>query len=174
MTLKIKKLAYKNNAFLVKIDPNFCISDNLLNNDFEIAHNYSNDYELKHNNLIELGYKYNGVKTNMHDNFQPQYNMVVPLIDHENNILLIDSFKNRFKSKFRYYLDDYLINRGVTFKVTNNLNDIPDFVKLLNCTEDRNNIKLRDEKYFERILNNYKEKAFMIFGIVDLKKYLKY
>ena len=174
MTLKVKELASRYNAFLVKIDPNFCISDDLLNSNFEIAHNYSNNYKLKHNNLIQLGYKYNGIKENMHDNFQPQYNMVVPLIDNENNILSIDEFKSRFKSKFEYYLDDYLVNRGVTFKISNNIQDIPDFVRLLNCTEDRNDIKLRDEKYFERILNNYKENAFMIFGIVDLKKYLKY
>ena len=174
MTLKVKELASRYNAFLVKIDPNFCISDDLLNSNFEIAHNYSNNYKLKHNNLIQLGYKYNCIKENMHDNFQPQYNMVVPLIDNENNILSIDEFKSRFKSKFKYYLDDYLVNRGVTFKISNNIQDIPDFVRLLNCTEDRNDIKLRDEKYFERILNNYKENAFMIFGIVDLKKYLKY
>ena len=42
MTYNIKKLAKENKAYAVKIDPNFCISDNSFK-DEDVEHNYSNN-----------------------------------------------------------------------------------------------------------------------------------
>lgn len=174
MTEGIKKLAEENKAFLVKLDPNFCVSDELASGNFEVSHNFTEDNQTKHQNMLECGYKYNGLRLKIHDNFQPQCNMVVPLINNDNRIVSLDELKGRYKSKFKYYLEPYLSNRGVTFEVTDNLDTLPEFVKLLNFTEDRNNIKLRDIEYFKKILTAFKGKSFIIYGNVNLNKYLSF
>lgn len=174
MTDGIMALAQKEGAFVVKIDPNFCVSDEIIGEGHEVSHNFTNDYNIKHNNLFKCGYKYNGLRLKIHDNFQPQCHMAVPLIDENNNIISIEKLLSRYKSKFKYYLEPYLSNRGVSFEVTDDLGALPDFVKLLNATEDRNNIKLRDINYFKKILTSFKNKSFIIFGTVDLEKYLNF
>ena len=60
MTNSIKKLAKENKAYMVKIDPNFCISDESFK-DEDVEHNYSKDYELKIiSNEFVLNYDDNG------------------------------------------------------------------------------------------------------------------
>ena len=66
MTENIKDLAKKRKAFVVKIDPNFCVSEKLFKNT-NIKYNiYSNNYEKKHNNLIDLGYIHTGFTKDIH------------------------------------------------------------------------------------------------------------
>lgn len=173
MTYNIKKLARDNIAYVVKIDPNFCISDNSFK-DEEVEHNYSKDYELKHNNLLKLGYKYSGVNKDMHKNFQPQYNVFAPICDRESKILNEEEILKTYKSKFKYYLGDFHKKRGITFEITNNLDDIDRFVELLRMTEKKQNIKLRSKEYFVKILNSFKDRAYIFFGNIDLNKYLEF
>ncbi len=173
MTENIKKLAKKEHALLVKIDPNFCISDNSFK-DEDVEHNYSKDYKIKNDNLIKLGYKNKGIQKKIGKNFQPQYNVFAPLVDKNNNLLCIEDILKTYKSKFKYYLNDFHKKRGITFEITNNLDSINDFVNLIKLTEQRQNIHLRNREYFERILNNFKDRAFIFFAKIDLKKYLEF
>ena len=106
MTNNIKKLAKKNNAYIVKIDPNFCISDNSAKGD-EVEHNYSKDCKVKHDNLIKLGYKHTGINKEFGKNFQPQYNMFAPICDKNSNILNKEGILKTYKSKFKYYLGNF-------------------------------------------------------------------
>lgn len=173
MTINIKKLAKENHAYVVKIDPNFCISDNSFK-DEEVEHNYSKDYEIKNNNLIKLGYKNTGIHKEFGKNLQPQFNVFAPIIDKDNKFLTTEEILKTYKSKFKYYLGDFHKKRGISFEVTSDENKIDDFIELLRMTEKKQNISLRNKEYFLKIFENYKDRAFLFFGNIDLKRYLDF
>lgn len=171
MTKHIKKLAKKDKAYVVKIDPNFCASEKSFK-DESIVKNYSVDYEKKHQNLIKLGYKHTGFNKELGKNIQPQYNIFAPICDINSKILTEEEILKNYKSKFKYYLGKYHEKRGVSFEITNDKNKLDDFIKLLRETEKKQNISLRNKNYFEKILDNFKDRAYLFFGHVDLNKYL--
>lgn len=173
MTDNIKKLAKKYHAYEVKIDPNFCISDDSLK-DIECEHNYSNNYKIKHNNLIKLGYKWTGLNKEIGKNLQPQYNMFAPMCDTNSNILTPEEVLATYKSKFRYYMGDFHKKRGICFEITNDINRLDDFLKMIKDTEKKQNINLRNKDYFENLMNNYINNAYLVFGKIDLNIYLDY
>ena len=173
MTENIKKLAKENNAYMVKIDPNFCISETSSKGE-EIENNYSKDYDLKNKNLIKLGYKNTGIHKEFTKNLQPQYNMFAPVCNKDSIILNEEEILKTYKSKFKYYLGNFHKKRGVTFKISNNIEDLDKFIELLRLTEQKQNINLRSKEYFVKILNNFENKAFLFFGNIDLNKYLDY
>lgn len=173
MTKNIRKLAKENNAYVVKLDPNFCKSEkSFKNEDFE--YNYSKNYENKHNNLIKLGYKHTGINKEFEKNFQPQYNIFAPLCDRNNKILNTDEILNTYKSKFKYYLGDFHKNRGIYFEITDEINKLDNFIELLRITEKKQNINLRNKDYFIKIFNNFKNRAYLFFGNIDLNIYLNF
>ena len=173
MTYNIKKLAKENKAYAVKIDPNFCISDNSFKEE-EIEHNYSNNYQEKNNNLIKLGYKNSGIHKKIGINLQPQYNIFAPLCDKDNKILSGEEILKTYKSKFRYYLGNFQEKRGISFEISEKEEDLDRFVELLKETEKKQNISLRNKEYFVKILENYKKRVFLFFANIDLNKYLNF
>ena len=173
MTQNIKKLAKENNAYMVKLDPNFCISETNLKCDV-IAQTYSNEYEIKNMNLIKLGYKNTGIHKEFAKNLQPQYNIFAPICDKNLNILTEEELLKTYKSKFKYYLGKFHEKRGITFEISNSINDIDRFIELLRQTEKKQNINLRNKEYFIKILNNFKNRAYIFFGKIDLNKYLDF
>ncbi|MBE6139395.1 MAG: aminoacyltransferase [Firmicutes bacterium] len=173
MTKNIKALAKENNAYVVKIDPNFCKSDNSFK-DEEVEHNYSKNYEIKHNNLIKLGYKHTGMNKEMGKNLQPQYNVMAPICDINSKILTVDEVLKTYKSKFKYYLGNFHEKRGIYFEITNDITKLDKFVELLRITEKKQNISLRNKEYFVKILNNFIDRSYIFFGNIDLKKYLEF
>jgi len=173
MTINIKKLAKENNAYMVKIDPNFCISDNSIK-EKETEHVYSNEYTIKNKNLIKLGYKNTGLHKEMGKNLQPQYNMFAPLCDSNLNILTPEEVLKNYKSKFKYYLGDFHKKRGISFEITNDINRVDDLVNLLKETEKKQNISLRNKEYFEKIMNNYKDTAYLAFANINIDKYIEF
>ncbi|MBR6690971.1 MAG: peptidoglycan bridge formation glycyltransferase FemA/FemB family protein [Bacilli bacterium] len=172
MTYHIKKLAKENNAYVVKIDPNFCISDNSFK-DEEVEHNYSKNYKVKHDNLIKLGYKHTGINKEMGKNLQPQYNVIAPLCDINSNILTSDEVLKTY-GRIKSYCGNYHSKRGVSFEITNDINRIDDLVNLLKQTEKKQNINLRNKEYFVKIMKNFKDTAYLVFGNIDLNKYLNF
>ena len=173
MTINIKILAKKNKAFLVKLDPNFCISDKSFKGD-EVSHNYSKDYVLKNENLINCGYKNTGIHKELGKNFQPQYNMVAPICDINSKILNEEEILKTYKSKFRYYLGSFHEKRGITFEITDNISKLDDLITLLKETERKQSINLRNKEYFVKLMENYKGKANLVFGHINLSKYLEF
>jgi len=117
MTLNIKELAKKSGAYAVKIDPNFCISDNSFKEEI-VEHNYSKDYKLKHNNLIKLGYKHTGINKEISKNLQPQYNIFAPMCDSDSNILTSDDILKKY-GRIKSYIGNYHEKRGISFEITN-------------------------------------------------------
>ncbi len=173
MTINIKKLAKENKAYEIKIDPNFCIKQFSFKGE-EIANNYAVDYEIKNNNLISLGYKFTGINKEIGKNLQPQYNMFAPLCDINSNILTEEEILKTYKSKFKYYIGSFHEKRGISFEITNDINKVKDLVDLLKQTEIKQNINLRNEEYFKKIMENYKETSYLVFGKIDLNKYIDF
>ena len=173
MTINIKKLAKKYHAYEVKIDPNFCVSDDSLK-DVECEHNYSTNYDLKHSNLVKLGYKWTGLNKEIGKNLQPQYNIFAPMCDINSNILTDKDVLASYKSKFRYYLGDFHKKRGISFEITNDISKIDNFVDMIKDTEKKQNINLRNKDYFVNLMNNYKDSSYLVFGKIDLDLYLEF
>jgi len=173
MTINIKRLAKENNAYMVKLDPNFCISDNSFKEE-EVEHNYSKDYDLKNENLVKLGYKNTGIQKEFSKNFQPQYNIFAPICNKESIILNEEEILKNYKSKFKYYLGNFHKKRGISFEISNKLEDLDKFIELLRLTEKKQNINLRSKEYFIKILNNFKDRAYLFFGNINLNKYLEF
>ncbi len=172
MTMNIKKLAKQNKAYVVKIDPNFCISDNSFKN-VEVEHNYSKDYEIKNKNLIKLGYKNLGINKEMTKSFQPQYNIFAPICDSNSKILTSNEVLKTY-GRIKSYIGNYHEKRGISFEITDDINKLDDFVKLLKETEKKQNINLRNKEYFLKIMKNFKNRAYLVFGKIDLNKYLEF
>ena len=173
MTKNIKKLAKENKAYMVKIDPNFCIKETSFKCE-DIENNYSKDFELKNTNLINLGYKNTGIHKEFAKNLQPQYNVFAPVCNKDSIILKEEEILKTYKSKFKYYLGDFHSKRGISFEISNDIKDLDKFIRLLRLTEKKQNINLRNKEYFEKILENFKDRAFMFFGNIDLSKYLDF
>lgn len=173
MTKNIKELAKKNNAYMVKIDPNFCIKETSFKCE-DIENNYSKDFELKNSNLLKLGYKNTGIHKEFSKNLQPQYNVFAPICNKNSIILDEEDVLKTYKSKFKYYLGDFHSKRGISFEISNDIKDLDRFIFLLRLTEKKQNINLRNKEYFEKILNNFNDRAYMFFGNIDLSIYLDF
>lgn len=174
MTENIKILAKKYKAYIVKLDPNFCVSEKFTKNknlSFDVL---SHNYNIKHNNLLNLGYIHQGFSKNLHANLQPRYQMAIPLINDNNEKINYEQLLKTFKSKYRYYLGDFHKKRGVYFTYSHEKKDIKQFVHLLKCTEENKNIHLRNEEYFNKIIDNFKNRVYLIFGHVNLDKYINF
>lgn len=172
MTSNIKKLAKANKAYAVKIDPNFCISDNSFKGE-DTEHEYSKDYEIKNNNLLKLGFKNTGVHKEIGKNLQPQYNVFAPICDKDLNILDEDGILKNYKSKFKYYLGNYHKKRGITFSITKDKNRLDDFIKLIKQTEIKQGINLRNKDYYNKIMDNY-ENSYLGFATINLPTYIDF
>lgn len=171
MTNGIKKLAKENKAYVVKIDPNFCISDNDLRGS-NVEHIYSDNYKIKHNNLLKLGYKFKGIKKEIGKNFQPQFNIFAPICDSNLNILDEKDILKNYK-RIKSYFGEYQNKRGISFEITRDLEKLDEFMNLLHQTEKKHSISLRNKEYFINLMNNYKN-AYLILGHIDLNKYLNF
>lgn len=173
ITSKIKELAKEKKAYVVKIDPNFCINEYYMKNPNEKLDFFSKNNKTSHENLLKIGFKHTGFKKDMHANFQPRYNMAISLTNN-NNKLSYDELLASLKSKVRYYIGSYHEKRGVYYTTSYDKKDIKEFVKLLECTEKNKNIHLRNFEYFKRMMDNFPDRICLLFGKVNLKKYLEF
>lgn len=176
-TSEIKALAKKEKAYSIKIDPYFCAKEYSYkevekNCEEIIPTHYSIDYKMKHKNILAAGFKHHGFSLKINDTQQPRFNMSIPLIDVDKKPLSIDEIKKSFKKRVRDYLGNYHQNRGVFFEHTNDINKLDDFMEIINETENRQNIVLRNKEYFEKIMKKFD--AYLFFGKLDLTKYLTF
>lgn len=176
-TKEIKALAKKHHAYSVKIDPNFCIkeySSKELDSKgiFKVPTVYSKEYELKNQNLLKAGFRHHKLTKKIDDSQQPRFNMSVALIDENETILNPTQIKTSFKKRIREYLGNYHEKRGVFFEHTNDINRIDEFMDIINKTEARQNIILRNKEYFIHIMKNFD--AYLFFGKVNLEEYLTF
>ena len=161
-TKGIKEYAKKIHAFVVKIDPLIAVSeeyyDTLIKKDTKVSpKNYTKNNELKIKNLKECGYIHNGYKKEVGAYIQPRYNMAISLIDENNKRLTEQELLSNFKRNAKRYHGEFQTKRGVTFTCVHDDSCIDDFYRIIESTEKRQGISLRNKDYFKRIMNSFKD-----------------
>lgn len=172
-TAEIKKYAISKGAYCVKIDPLFCNNEISLK-DKKIPLNFSNNWKLKHKTLINNGYIHKGFQKNMAAYLQPRFKMAVPLIDEFNQFLDEGALKSNISKTTRNYIGNYHERRGVYFTYSTNINDIEAFYGIINMTEIRQNIVLRNKEYYQRLMTSFDGSALLCFAHVDVDKYITF
>lgn len=170
----LKKYAKEIKAFLVRIDPQIAIKeeyfDKYINKeDADCIKNYSIDSDKKINNIKLCGFKHKGYGKEINAYSQPRYNAVIDLMK-DNEIELLNSFKRNAK---RYY-GEFQEKRGVSFVCSHSNEYLDDFSKIIESTEKRQGISLRNKEYFKRIMDTYKEDAYMYISKIDVDKFISF
>ena len=176
-TKGLKEYAKKIKAFVVKIDPLIAVSeeyyDTYIKKDTkECAKNYSVDSDLKFNNFKSSGWLHGGFKKNVGAYIQPRYNMAINLIDKDNNKLTEKDLLSQFKRNAKRYHGEFQTKRGVSFICVHDNSYIDDFYRIIKSTEDRQGISLRSKDYFLKIMDSFKEDAYMYIARVDVDKFI--
>ena len=178
-TKGLKEYAKKIKAFVVKIDPLIAVSeeyyDTYIKKDTkECAKNYSVDSDLKFNNFKSSGWLHGGFKKNVGAYIQPRYNMAINLIDKDNNKLTEKDLLSQFKRNAKRYHGEFQTKRGVSFICVHDNSYIDDFYRIIKSTEDRQGISLRSKDYFLKIMDSFKEDAYMYIARVDVDKFISF
>lgn len=179
-TQGIKKYAKKINAFVIKIDPVITIKEQKLEYikkeiDYDDSpKNYIINEKIIIDNLKSVGFKHQGYKKGLHDYIQPRYNMVINLINKEKKFFTENELLSNFKRNARRYYGKFCEERGIDFIVSNDNEYIDDFLRIINSTEERQGIKLRDKNYFERLMKSFNKDSYIFFARLNIDKYLEF
>ena len=178
-TKGIKKYAKSINAFVVKIDPSIALKeeyyDTLMNKDTkESPKNYSIEKDLKIKNLKDCGYIHCGLKKEVGAYIQPRFNMVISLIDKDNKLLTEKELVDSFKRNAKRYHGDFQNKRGVSFISSHDITYLDDFYRIIESTEKRQNVSLRNKEYFKKIMESFKEDAYMYLAKIDVNKFIDF
>lgn len=175
-TKGIKEYAKKIKAFVVKIDPLIAVNeeyyDTFIKKSDKISpKNYCIDKDIKISNLKSCGYIHGGFKKSVGSYIQPRFNMAISLIDKDNNLLTEKELLSSFKRNAKRYHGDFQTKRGVYFICVHDDSYIDDFYRIIKSTEDRQGISLRSKSYFKKIMDSFKEDAYMYIARVDVSKF---
>lgn len=178
-TKGVKEYAKSIKAFVIKIDPLIAISeeyyDTLLGNDTKVSpKNYSVDNDKKIKNLKDCGYIHCGYKKEVGAYIQPRYNMAISLINEDNKSLTEKELVDSFKRNAKRYHGEFQNKRGVSFICSHNLEYLDDFYRIIKSTEERQGISLRSKEYFKRIMESFRDDAYMYIARVDVNKFIDF
>lgn len=178
-TTELKNYAKKQHCYAITIDPNFCKSETSIltfekNEVVAIPKFYSTHSIQRHDHLIKLGYRHKGYSKDFSTYLQPRYNMSIPLCNEAFEPLTQEQIKSSFKKRIRDYIGNYHINRGVYFEHTTDITRLDEFMEIINITEKRQSISLRNKEYFEKIMKQYPNRAILFFGKLNLSTYLEF
>lgn len=169
-TRDVKAYAKKVHAFMVEMDPNV-INENWEGQDTKT---FGNSFEQTIAVLKENGYVHKGLSREVNAYSQPRYHMAVPLFN-ENGIMTKEEFVASIPKKMkRYYANDFHKKRGVEVVRVKGKHDLDTFCHVINQTEDRKNINLRNREYFERICDTFGEKVVFYYAMVDMDRYMEF
>lgn len=175
----LKNYAKKDGAIDIKIDPFICFSENNIQNirknkGLKVRELYTKDTKEIVNNLKKLGFVHAGYKKEVNAYIQPRYTMAISLKDSDGKFYDKESLRRTFPKNTRNYIGKYQEERGVEFSYSKDKEDVKDLIKMLNCTEKRQHIALRSEKYFKEVMNNFPLNAVLFFARVDIDKYINF
>ena len=176
---KLKTYAKKNNAIDIKIDPFICFNEDNIGNirknkGINVRKSFSKDTNEIIKNLEEVGFKHAGYKKEVNAYIQPRYTMAISLKDENEKFYDKESLRRTFPKNTRNYIGKYQEERGVEFSFSKNKDDVKDLIKMLNCTEKRQHIALRSEKYFKKIMDNFPDNTVLFFARVNIDEYIKF
>lgn len=175
----IKEYAKKQGAIDIKIDPFICFSEDNIQNirknkGIKVNELYVKNTKEVVKNLTDLGFVHAGYKKEVNAYIQPRYTMAIPLKDSNGIFYEKESLRRTFPKNTRNYIGKYQEERGVEFSFSKDKEDVKDLIKMLNCTEKRQHIALRSEKYFKEVMDNFPLNAVLFFARVDIDKYINF
>lgn len=152
---KLKEYAKKENCIFIKFDPE--IYDELIHNEQKEVFNNEKIIEfLNENNCF-----YYGKTRYIKESIQPRYCMTI------RNKEDLEKLPRRTKKSYRS-----AIKKGV-FTKREDLLGVDKFCNLIEMTQSRKNVSLRNKEYFLKLLNTYKEDAYLYITYVNLCKRLE-
>ena len=175
----IVSYAKKDGAIDIKIDPFICFNEDNIQNikknkNIEVNKLYTNDTKEIIKNLENIGFKHAGFKKEVNAYIQPRYTMAISLKDKDGNFYDKEILRRTFTKNTRNYIGNYQEQRGVEFSFSTDIKDVKDLVSVLHCTEQRQHINLRSEKYFKKLMECFPNNAVLFFARVDINKYIKF
>ena len=100
--------------------------------------------------------------------------MAISLIDEKNNKLTEKELLSSFKRNAKRYHGEFQTKRGVSFFCVHDTSYLDDFYKIIKSTEDRQGISLRSKDYFKRIMDAFKDDAYMYLSKINIKEFAKF
>lgn len=156
---KLKELAVSKKAIYIKIAPNILLSSvsyKDIKNHEPIRENKFKDF------LVTLGYKHHGFNLNMYDTAQPRY-CAAYYYD--------DNWPTNYSNKAVKAVEKAL-KKGVEIKYLTT-EQLPLFADIMSYTERRKNISLRNQEYYQRIVDAYKDDVCLVVSTLNLKAQLE-
>ena len=124
--------------------------------------------------MKDNGWKHNGFSKKIGAYIQPRFNMAISLIDKDNNKLSEKELLGHFKRNAKRYHGEFQSKRGVSFICVHDNSYLDDFYRAIKSTEDRQGISLRSKEYFKKIMDSFKEDAYMYIARVNVDKFMDF
>ncbi len=147
----LKKHLRKQKVLLCKIDPNIVINKLAFDRNLQLANEKDDTFVEK---MRKHGLRHLGYSLVMHETIQPRIQLELPTKDYDS--LIPKKTRKKIRNSF---------NKGVIVK--NEGNQVDSLVKMVNFTESRHGIELRNQAYFEHLLNAFKEDACVLSAYLD-------
>ena len=151
----IKSYARSKKAIFVTFDPSICQSQHLVNQD---KIEYPENLALVET-LGQLGVKWSGQTSEMDDTIQPRIQAKIYKENFEE-----DKLSKSTKQAIRTAR-----NKGVEIQF-GGTELLESFSFLMKKTEKRKEIHLRNETYYKKLLDNFKDKAYITLATLDVSK----
>ena len=151
----IKSYARSKRAVFVTFDPSICLSQHLVNQD---KTEYPENLALVET-LGQLGVKWSGQTAEMDDTIQPRIQAKIYKENFEE-----DKLSKSTKQAIRTAR-----NKGVEIQF-GGTELLESFSFLMKKTEKRKEIRLRNETYYKKLLDNFKDKAYITLATLDVSK----
>ena len=151
----IKSYARSKRAVFVTFDPSICLSQYLVNQD---KREYPENLAIVEI-LGQLGVKWSGRTTEMDDTIQPRIQAKIYKENFEE-----DKLSKSTKQAIRTAR-----NKGVEIQF-GGTELLESFSFLMKKTEKRKEIHLRNEAYYKKLLDNFKDKAYITLATLDVSK----
>jgi len=143
----------KRKIIFLKVDPKKVILKGSID-DKEMVKNASDKNFIE--SMNKCGLKHSGYSLSLHDTIQPRVQMTFEIDDDIDAVIGSKTMKKVRSS----------IRKGVYFKFENDANNL---ANLINFTEQRHDIKLRDKEYFQLILDSFADNATVLTAFYDGK-----
>ena len=151
----IKSYARSKKAIFVTFDPSICLSQHLVNQD---KTEYPENLALVET-LGQLGVKWSGQTAEMDDTIQPRIQAKIYKENFEE-----DKLSKSTKQAIRTAR-----NKGLEVQY-GGLELLDSFSELMKKTEKRKDIHLRNEAYYKKLLDNFKEDSYITLATLDVSK----
>ncbi|MDF9866667.1 serine/alanine adding enzyme [Bacilli bacterium PM5-3] len=158
-----KDYVKKNRGFVLRFDPEIALYKKDCRT-MEVIENNEVTFE-----MLSKHAKSTGLNKDMDSTFQPRFQMVVNLKDGE--------LKEKVKSKKRRLVNDtYLETRGYQIIDNTCVEGVKEFARLSKLTEEKQGVALRNEEYFMKMYNAFKDDNYIkiYMAQVNVDKLIEY